>query len=137
MKFVDEYRDPALAKLLLAEIESLADDEEFKFMEVCGGHTHAIYRHGIEQILPPGIELVHGPGCPVCVIPMWRIDDAIAVAIEYPSNRAFVSQRAPIQHRALFLPVPAVQASRRGSHQRFGQLPNTGSHRSCLFSLND
>ena len=80
MKFVDEYRDPALAKLLLAEIESLADDEEFKFMEVCGGHTHAIYRHGIEQILPPGIELVHGPGCPVCVIPMGRIDDAIAVA---------------------------------------------------------
>ena len=80
MKFVDEYRDPALAKLLLAEIESLADDDEFKFMEVCGGHTHAIYRHGIEQILPPGIELVHGPGCPVCVIPMGRIDDAIAVA---------------------------------------------------------
>ena len=80
MKFVDEYRDPAMAKLLLAEIERLAGDEQLKFMEVCGGHTHAIYRHGIEQILPPGIELVHGPGCPVCVIPMGRIDDAIAVA---------------------------------------------------------
>lgn len=80
MKFVDEYRDPVMAKLLLAEIERLAGDEQLKFMEVCGGHTHAIYRHGIEQILPPGIELVHGPGCPVCVIPMGRIDDAIAVA---------------------------------------------------------
>ena len=49
-------------------------------MEVCGGHTHTIYRHGIEHILPAGVELVHGPGCPVCVIPMGRIDDAIAVA---------------------------------------------------------
>jgi hydrogenase expression/formation protein HypD len=51
-----------------------------KLMEVCGGHTHTIYRHGIEHILPAGVELVHGPGCPVCVIPMGRIDDAIAVA---------------------------------------------------------
>lgn len=80
MKFVDEYRDPAMAKVVLTEIERLAGDQQLKFMEVCGGHTHAIYRHGIEQILPPGIELVHGPGCPVCVIPMGRIDDAIAVA---------------------------------------------------------
>ena len=80
MKFIDEYRDPAMAKVVLAEIERLAGDQQLKFMEVCGGHTHAIYRHGIEQILPPGIELVHGPGCPVCVIPMGRIDDAIAVA---------------------------------------------------------
>ena len=80
MRFVDEYRDPAMAKVVLAEIERLAGDQQLKFMEVCGGHTHAIYRHGIEQILPPGIELVHGPGCPVCVIPMGRIDDAIAVA---------------------------------------------------------
>jgi hydrogenase expression/formation protein HypD len=51
-----------------------------KFMEVCGGHTHTIYKHGIENVLPPSVELVHGPGCPVCVIPMGRVDDAIAVA---------------------------------------------------------
>ncbi len=80
MKFVDEYRDPQTAKLALKQIESLAGDQPLKFMEVCGGHTHTIYRHGIEQILPPNIELVHGPGCPVCVIPMGRVDDAIAVA---------------------------------------------------------
>ena len=49
-------------------------------MEVCGGHTHTIYRHGIEHVLPSTVELVHGPGCPVCVIPMGRVDDAIAVA---------------------------------------------------------
>ncbi len=80
MKFVDEYRDPQTAALALKQIESLAGDEPLKFMEVCGGHTHTIYRHGIEQILPPNIELGHGPGCPVCVIPMGRVDDAIAVA---------------------------------------------------------
>jgi hydrogenase expression/formation protein HypD len=80
MKFVDEYRDPAAARALVAQITALAGDDEFKFMEVCGGHTHTIYRHGIEHLLPRNVELVHGPGCPVCVIPMGRVDDAIAVA---------------------------------------------------------
>src|ERR1700726_1010473 len=80
MRFVDEYRDPSMARALVRRITALAGDGEFKFMEVCGGHTHTIYRHGIEHILPSSVELVHGPGCPVCVIPMGRVDDAIAVA---------------------------------------------------------
>ncbi|MGA2520694.1 MAG: hydrogenase formation protein HypD [Acidimicrobiales bacterium] len=80
MRFVDEYRDPAAARLLAARIAELAGNDSFAFMEVCGGHTHTIYRHGIECVLPESVELVHGPGCPVCVIPMGRIDDAIAVA---------------------------------------------------------
>jgi hydrogenase expression/formation protein HypD len=80
VRFVDEYRDPAAARALVSQITELADDGHVKLMEVCGGHTHTIYRHGIEHILPAGVELVHGPGCPVCVIPMGRIDDAIAVA---------------------------------------------------------
>ena len=82
MRFVDEYRDPAAARALVAQITALAGDDHFAFMEVCGGHTHTIYRHGIEHVLPPTVELVHGPGCPVCVIPMGRVDDAIAVARE-------------------------------------------------------
>src|SRR5437868_13127935 len=82
VKYVDEYRDPLAARALVAKITELAGDDHFKFMEVCGGHTHAIYRHGIEHVLPPSVELVHGPGCPVCVIPMGRVDDAIAVAEE-------------------------------------------------------
>ncbi len=82
MRFVDEYRDPTAARALVAQITALAGDDHFKFMEVCGGHTHTIYRHGIEHVLPPTVELVHGPGCPVCVIPMGRVDDAIAVARE-------------------------------------------------------
>jgi hydrogenase expression/formation protein HypD len=80
MRFVDEYRDPVTARALVARATDLAGTDHFKFMEVCGGHTHTIYRHGIEHVLPPAIELVHGPGCPVCVIPMGRIDDAISLA---------------------------------------------------------
>ena len=66
MKFVTEFRDPAAAKILIAEIAALAAEQPArKFMEVCGGHTHAIYRHGIESLLPKTVEMVHGPGCPV------------------------------------------------------------------------
>ena len=82
MRFVDEYRDPAAARALVAQITSLGGDDHYKFMEICGGHTHTIYRHGIEHILPTSVELVHGPGCPVCVIPMGRVDDAISLAKE-------------------------------------------------------
>src|SRR4029453_18985464 len=71
---------PALIAPLIKEIERLSADRTVRIMEVCGGHTHSIYRHGLEDLLPPSIDLVHGPGCPVCVIPMGRIDDAIAIA---------------------------------------------------------
>ena len=80
MKFVDEFRDPAAARALVKSITELATGDHFKFMEVCGGHTHTIYRHGIEHLLPETVELVHGPGCPVCVIPMGRVDDAMWLA---------------------------------------------------------
>lgn len=80
MRFIDEYRDRDSVRRLVSEIRRLADGGSYKFMEVCGGHTHAIYRHGLQELLPPEVELVHGPGCPVCVIPMGRIDDAIAIA---------------------------------------------------------
>jgi hydrogenase expression/formation protein HypD len=81
MKYVDEFRDVAKARALAARIAALAEPgREYKFMEVCGGHTHTIYKHGIEDYLPESIQLVHGPGCPVCVIPMGRIDDAIHIA---------------------------------------------------------
>lgn len=80
MRFVDEYRRADLVKKIVAEITRLSVGRPLKIMEVCGGHTHTIYRHGLEDLLPETIELVHGPGCPVCVIPMGRIDDAIAMA---------------------------------------------------------
>ena len=80
MRFVDEYRERADMVHLSAEIERLSRGRRVKLMEVCGGHTHAIYKHGIQDLLPENVELVHGPGCPVCVIPMGRIDDAMAIA---------------------------------------------------------
>jgi hydrogenase expression/formation protein HypD len=81
MRFVDEFRDREMARDLAAEIARLTDPgRHYRFMEVCGGHTHTIYKHGIEDYLPPDITLVHGPGCPVCVIPMGRVDDAIHIA---------------------------------------------------------
>jgi hydrogenase expression/formation protein HypD len=81
MRFVDEYRDAAAAAALSERIAGLIEPgRNYRFMEVCGGHTHTIYRHGLEDYLPESVELVHGPGCPVCVIPMGRVDDAIAIA---------------------------------------------------------
>jgi hydrogenase expression/formation protein HypD len=80
MKYVDEYRDPELAKSISQEIAKLSAGQPLKLMAVCGGHTHTIYKHGVEDVLPRNIDLIHGPGCPVCVLPMGRIDDAIAIA---------------------------------------------------------
>ncbi len=86
MKYVDEFRDPAKARALVKEITALyekipsARQDPLQLMEFCGGHTHTIFRYGIEQLLPDWIELVHGPGCPVCVLPMGRVDDCVALA---------------------------------------------------------
>ena len=86
MRFADEFRDRDKAKSLIREIEKLSGQIEITkqrplhIMEVCGGHTHSIFRYGLEGMLPPEIELVHGPGCPVCVLPMGRVDDCVAIA---------------------------------------------------------
>src|SRR5918998_1177297 len=81
MKYVDEFRNAEIARAVAAEIAAITDPaRHYKLMEVCGGHTHTIYRHGIKDLLPDQIELVHGPGCPVCVLPMGRVDDGIEVA---------------------------------------------------------
>jgi hydrogenase expression/formation protein HypD len=86
MKYVDEFRDGDKAKTLVHEIEGLVSvitagrERPIHLMEVCGGHTHSIFRYGIEGLLPKEIELVHGPGCPVCVLPMGRVDDCVAIA---------------------------------------------------------
>jgi hydrogenase expression/formation protein HypD len=81
VRFVDEYRDPKLIATLAHEIERTADPaRRYRIMEVCGGHTHAIYRYGLADILPKNIEFVHGPGCPVCVLPTGRVDDGLTIA---------------------------------------------------------
>ncbi|MDJ0674742.1 MAG: hydrogenase formation protein HypD [Calothrix sp. MO_167.B42] len=80
MKYVDEFREPEKAQALLKEITKLSLHAPLKIMEICGGHTHSIFKYGIEEILPQNIELIHGPGCPVCVMPRGRLDDAIYIS---------------------------------------------------------
>jgi hydrogenase expression/formation protein HypD len=86
MKYVDEFRDPLKAQTLLGEIRRLSANisrtrtRPLQIMEVCGGHTHSIFRYGIQRMLPDEVEFVHGPGCPVCVLPMGRVDDCVALA---------------------------------------------------------
>jgi hydrogenase expression/formation protein HypD len=81
MKYVDEFRDPELIRKTSEEIHRLVDPNyHYRFMEVCGGHTFSIFRFGLQNLLPENIELVHGPGCPVCVLPMGRMDDGLSIA---------------------------------------------------------
>ena len=83
MKFVDEFRAPKLIAKAGEEVRKLADpNRHYRIMEVCGGHTHAIYRFGLKDLLPANVELIHGPGCPVCVLPMGRIDDGLSLAAQ-------------------------------------------------------
>jgi hydrogenase expression/formation protein HypD len=109
MKYVDEFRDPKLIRQAADEVRRLArPDRHYRIMEVCGGHTHAIYRFGLEGLLPDNVELIHGPGCPVCVLPMGRTDDGLALA-ELPGviftafgdvMRVPGTKGSPLEHKA-------------------------------------
>ncbi|MEU9320297.1 hydrogenase formation protein HypD [Streptomyces sp. NPDC048295] len=79
MKYLDEFSDPDVAKRLIDRIHA-ATTQKWALMEVCGGQTHSIIRHGIDQLLPDSVEMIHGPGCPVCVTPLETIDRALAIA---------------------------------------------------------
>jgi hydrogenase expression/formation protein HypD len=84
MKYVTEYRDPAKARALIEAIAKEAHaDRQYRFMEFCGGHTHVLSRWGLLSILPPNVKMIHGPGCPVCVLPIGRIDMAIDLALNH------------------------------------------------------
>ena len=117
MKFVDEFRDPQAISRTAEEIRRLADPgRHYRLMEVCGGHTQAIYRFGLKDILPDNIELIHGPGCPVCVLPMGRIDDGLAIARD-PSviftafgdmMRVPGTHGSPLEHKARGMDVRVV-----------------------------
>jgi hydrogenase expression/formation protein HypD len=83
MKWIEEFRDGDLARGIAAQIaREVRPDRRYQFMEFCGGHTHAISRYGITDLLPPQVGLIHGPGCPVCVLPIGRVDLAIRLALE-------------------------------------------------------
>ncbi|MGL4859047.1 MAG: hydrogenase formation protein HypD [Enterobacteriaceae bacterium] len=88
MRYIDEYRHPEQVAQVVSHLHRLCAGLSYTaqhplhIMEVCGGHTHAIFRYGLDRLLPDNIEFIHGPGCPVCVLPMGRIDSAIAIACQ-------------------------------------------------------
>ncbi|MER7542361.1 hydrogenase formation protein HypD [Spirillospora sp. NPDC127506] len=134
MRFVDEYRDADRAQALAARIAALCEPgRHYKFMEVCGGHTHTIYKHGLEDYLPESISLVHGPGCPVCVIPMGRVDDAIHIAshpdvilasfgdmMRVPGGTGsfFDAKAAGADIRMVYSPLDALKIARQNPDKR-------------------
>lgn len=117
MKFVDEFRTPELIAKTAEEIRRLADpNRHYRIMEVCGGHTHAIYRFGLKDLLPANVELIHGPGCPVCVLPMGRIDDGLSLAADRDliftafgdMMRVPGTHGSPLEHKARGMDVRIV-----------------------------
>ncbi|RMF09048.1 MAG: hydrogenase formation protein HypD [Candidatus Neomarinimicrobiota bacterium] len=131
MKYLDEFRNPDLAQTILSRIRSLTT-RPWVIMEICGGQTHSIIRNGIDQILPEEIELVHGPGCPVCVTPLETIDKAIAIAgrpdVIFTSFGDML--RVPGSHkdllmvkseggdvRTVYSPLEALQIARENPHK--------------------
>jgi len=136
MKYVDEFRDPVAAQDVLAEIARVTDQigataqNPLHIMEICGGHTHAIFRYGLDKLTPPGIEFIHGPGCPVCVLPMSRVDECIELA-ENPqvifttfgdamrvpgSRKSLMTARAEgADIRMVYSPLDALEIARRNT----------------------
>jgi hydrogenase expression/formation protein HypD len=127
MRYVDEYRDDAVARSLLDRIAGTVS-RPWTIMEVCGGQTHTLIRQGIDQVLPPEIELVHGPGCPVCVTPIALIDEAIAIAkrpdaivcsfgdmLRVPGSTEdlFMARAAGGDVRVVYSPLDALEIARR------------------------
>jgi len=131
VKYVDEFRDGELAKKVRRELEILVEPgREVKIMEVCGGHTHTIYKHGLAELVPPEVDFLHGPGCPVCVIPMGRVDDAISLAerpevifttfgdmLRVPGSRGSLleAKARGADVRMVYSPLDALELARRNS----------------------
>lgn len=116
MKFVDEYRDGALARDLARTIRDEVDPHrDYRLMEFCGGHTHAIFRYGVQDLMPQNLRFVHGPGCPVCVLPMARIDQAIAIATRHDATLCTYGDlmRVPASERQSLLKAKAQGADIR------------------------
>ena len=125
MKYVDEFRDGERAKLLAQRIEKATQpDRSYRFMEFCGGHTHALSRYGLVDLLPPNIRMIHGPGCPVCVLPIGRIDMAIDLVLQ---NGVILcaygdSLRVPASHGLTLLKARARARAEGGAGKSVGEV---------------
>ena len=132
MKFLDEYRDPKLAKAVVAEIRR-AVTRPWVVMEICGGQTHTLMKYGIDELMPAELELVHGPGCPVCVTPLELIDKAVTIAsipdvtlVSYGDMLRVPGSRSDLLHikaeggdvRIAYSPMDALAIARRHPERR-------------------
>ena len=136
MRYVEEFRDPKAAKGVLAAIARVADeigatrDAPVRIMEICGGHTHAIFRYGLDKLVHEGIEFIHGPGCPVCVLPMSRVDECVEIAerpgvifttfgdaMRVPGSRKSLMQAKAdgCDIRMVYSPLDALELARRNA----------------------
>ena len=134
MRYVEEFRDPKAAKALIAAIGAMADRlgatkaDPVRIMEICGGHTHAIFRYGLDKLVHEGIEFIHGPGCPVCVLPMARVDECVEIAekpevifttfgdaMRVPGTRKSLLQAKAdgADVRTVYSPLDALELARR------------------------
>ncbi len=129
MKYIDEYRDRTLARRIAENIAHEADpSRRYAFMEFCGGHTHAIARYGVTDLLPANVRMIHGPGCPVCVLPIGRVDMALRLALDrqvllctygdvmrVPASEGLSMMRAKARGadiRMVYSPLDALQLAR-------------------------
>jgi len=132
MKYLDEYRNPEIVKKLLDELNRITT-KNWVIMEICGGQTHSIMKNGIDQLLPDKIELVHGPGCPVCVTPLEQIDKALAIAaredviftsfgdmLRVPGSKKdlFMVKSAGGDVRIVYSPLDAVKLARENPDKK-------------------
>lgn len=136
MRYVEEFRDPIAAKSVLSNIEKVVEEigathyNPVHIMEICGGHTHAIFRYGLDRLTPAGIEFIHGPGCPVCVLPMSRIDECVEIAerpevifttfgdaMRVPGSRKSLLQAKAdgADIRMVYSPLDALELARRNA----------------------
>jgi hydrogenase expression/formation protein HypD len=123
IKFLDEFREKGRILEAAELIKREADPaQEYYFMEFCGGHTHVIFRYGLNQLLPSNIHMVHGPGCPVCVLPRGRIDSAIRLTQDYPG--LILCTYADLMRVPGSQNLNLIQAKARGSDIRMVYSPN-------------
>lgn len=139
MRYAEEFRDPKASKALLSEIGKVVDqigataENPVRIMEICGGHTHAIFRYGLDKLTPEGIEFIHGPGCPVCVLPMSRVDECVEIAekpdvifttfgdaMRVPGTRKSLMQAKAdgADIRMVYSPLDALELARRNPEKQ-------------------
>jgi hydrogenase expression/formation protein HypD len=132
MKYASEYRDATLAHAVIEDIRRVIT-RPWVMMEICGGQTHAIMRYGLDQLLPPEVELVHGPGCPVCVTSLELIDKALMIAsqpdviftsygdmlrVPGSTHDLFSARAAGADVRVVYSPLDAIKIARENPHKQ-------------------